>query len=51
MSYFSQKRLNGRMSDDNTHVLQIPEAFASIYLPNSETHKRKRFYVRYGGRS
>lgn len=31
--------------------LNIPAQFATIFQPNSATHKRKRFYIRYGGRS
>jgi len=34
-----------------TTPLWIPEKFISLFTPNSDTYKRKRFFVRYGGRS
>lgn len=36
---------------ENSGLLQVPEKFGAIFTPNSDTHRRKTFYVRYGGRA
>lgn len=36
---------------ENSGLLQVPEKFGAIFTPNSDTHRRKTFYIRYGGRA